>query len=310
MELQGRGRAELRGPGRVEQGVAATRHTGMELLRAVHLTPVLVIGLALCLSACGDQTAPGDGSETTEPSASIGEELAGRTFVSTGVSGHELADGSQVQLTFEATALSARAGCNTLFGDYAVEEQTLRVGAMGSTEMGCEQALMEQDQWLGEFLEAGPTVAVDGDELTLSGDEAVLVLTDRVVADPDRPLEGTTWQLESHRSNDAVSNVTGMEKASLRFDGEGRVQVRTGCNQGSATYEREGDTVVIGPIMLTRMACPEPAMEIEAMMTSALDQQTLTVSVEADRLTLDGDDAGLGLVAVPEPGADSGVSTS
>ena len=290
----------------MEQGVAAARHTGMELLRALRLTPVLVIGLALALSACGDQTAPGAGSETSEPSASTGEELAGRTFVSTGVNGRELVDGSQVQLTFEASALSARAGCNTLFGDYAVEEQTLRVGAMGSTEMGCEQALMEQDQWLAGFLEAGPTVRIDGDELTLSAGEAELVLTDRVVADPDRPLEGTTWQLESHRSNDAVSNITGMDKASLRFDGEGRVQVRTGCNQGSATYEREGDTVVIGPVMLTRMACPEPAMEIEALVTSALDQQTLTVSVEADRLTLDGDDSGLGLVAVAEPGAERG----
>ncbi|WP_256840673.1 META domain-containing protein [Ornithinimicrobium cryptoxanthini] len=292
------------------QRVATTRHTSRELLRAAVLTPVLVAGLALALSACANQTAPGDGSAAPEPSASTGEELAGRTFVSTGASGHELVDGSQVQLTFEATTLSARAGCNALFGDYAVEEQTLRVGAMGSTEMGCEQALMEQDQWLAAFLEAGPTVRVDGDELTLSGEEAELVLTDRVVADPDRPLEGTTWQLESHRGNDAVSHVTGMDKASLRFDGDGLLEVHTGCNQGSATYELDGDTVIIGPVALTRMACPEPAMEIEALLTSALDRQTLTVSVEADRLTLDGDDSGLGLVAVPTPDADTGASTS
>lgn len=282
----------------------------MELVRALRLTPVLIVGVALALSACGNQTDPGGESGTTEPSGSSGEELAGRTFISAGVTGHELVDGSQVELTFEATSLSARAGCNTLFGDYALEQQSLRVGTMASTQMGCEQSLMDQDRWLAAFLESGPTVGVNGDELTLSDGEAELVLIDRVVAEPDRPLEETTWQLESHRKNDGVSHVTGMDKASLRFDGAGRVQVRTGCNQGSGSYELDGDTVTIGPVMLTRKACPEPAMEIEAMVTSALDQQTLTVSVDADRLTLEGDDVGLGFVAVPEPGAGSGAGTS
>lgn len=285
-----------------------------------------VVGvLLLALPACAVQSGPpgigvppgGDNHSAgaTGQSGTEGVALDGRTFISTGSTGHDLVEGSVVRMVFESGQLSVQAGCNNLFASYAVEQQTLRVTAMGSTQMGCEQDLMEQDQWLAGFLEGGPSAVVDGDELTLSDGATELVLTDRVVADPDRPLEGTTWQLESHRSDDALSHIAGMEKASLRFDGQGRLQVDTGCNRGSATYAVEGDTVVIGPVMLTRMACPEPAMEIETLLTQAIDEQTLTVSIEADLLTLEGTGGGaggggLGLRAAPDPSDDVSETTS
>lgn len=287
--------------------------------------PAAVGVLLLALSACAVQSGPpgigtppsGDNPSAGATGATESTDLDGRTFISSGITGHELVEGSVVRMAFEGGQLSVQAGCNNLFAAYAVEQQTLRVATMGSTQMGCEQDLMDQDQWLAGFLEGGPTAVVDGDELTLSDGATELVLTDRVVADPDRPLVGTTWQLESHRSDDAVSHVAGMEKATLRFDGQGRLQVHTGCNRGSATYAVEGDTVVIGPVMLTRMACPEPAMQIETLLTQAIDQQTLSVSIEADRLTLkstgegdDGSGSGLGLRAVPDPAGDDSATTS
>lgn len=39
-----------------------------------------------------------------------------------------------------------------------------------------------------------------------------------------------------------------------------RLSGRAGCNRFSGTYTRNGNRLMIGPLMSTRMACPEPAM--------------------------------------------------
>lgn len=215
---------------------------------------------------------------------------------------------SSVSLSFEGSRVRASAGCNSIFGEYAVSQGSLQVAELGSTEMACTPELMDQDQWLIAFLQGGPSVVVSGDTLTLSDGDVELVLTDRVVADPDRPLEGTTWQLDTHYTADAASHWAGMERATLTL-AEGRARVATGCNTGSATYTLDGEQLTFGPLMLTRMACEEPAMELERLVVGILDGQRLTVSIEAGQLTLKGPDGtGLGLRAVDSASGDSDSS--
>ena len=159
------------------------------------------------------------------------------------------------------------------------------------TEMACEPALMEQDSWLAGFLTARPTVAVDGDTLTLSGGDASITFVDREVADPDRPLEGTEWTLDSLVTTDAVSSVATQRPPTLRFE-NGKVAVVTGCNSGSGTYEVAEQEITFGPIATTRMACDEASMEVEAHVLGVL-QGTATYEIEADLLTLTNGDLGL-----------------
>jgi heat shock protein HslJ len=125
-----------------------------QLFRSLALLTLL--GASLALSGCGDY--PGD--------------IEGREYESTEVRGHELVEGSTITMTFEEGRISAQAGCNTLNGAATWDDGTLEVAEpLASTMMACDEALMEQDQWLSEFLTSGPAIEIDGDTVTL-GDDA------------------------------------------------------------------------------------------------------------------------------------------
>lgn len=219
-------------------------------------------------------------------------DLVGHEFVSTDVSGHQLVEGSEIRLTFEGDRLGASAGCNQLSGMWSLDGDVLVVPEnMAMTEMACEPALMDQDSWLADFLTSRPTAALDSDTLTLTGGDVTLTLLDREVADPDRPLEGTEWVLQDLVSADAVSSVATMRTPTLRFE-NGEVDVVTGCNSGSGSYEVTEQEITFGPIATTRMACDDASMEVEAHVVDVL-QGTVTYDIEADVLTLTNGDLGL-----------------
>ncbi len=137
--------------------------------------------LALLLASCGDDDS-GDVSASggdDPPAADVTfEDLEGRSFASSSVTGYELVDGTTVDLTFAEGRISAVAGCNTQNGDADVVDNTLEVGPLASTMMGCEDPNQAQDVWLAELLEGGPEVALDGETLTLTSGEVVLELTE------------------------------------------------------------------------------------------------------------------------------------
>ena len=107
-------------------------------------------------------------------------DLAGRSFTSTEVRGHDLVEGSTITLSFEDGRISAQGGCNTLNGGATWEDDTLEVAEpMASTMMACEEPLMAQDQWLSSFLTSSPALEVDGETLTLGDDATGMTLTER-----------------------------------------------------------------------------------------------------------------------------------
>lgn len=259
-----------------------------------------VVLLTVLLSGCGTLGGSGGGSGEgpggTDRGTDGAPEVDGRVFLSTGVTREGepsgLVDGTRVRISFADGRVSVQAGCNTLFGGYRVEDGVLRVDAMGGTEMGCPEELMAQDTWLAELLEAGPGIAVDGDTLTLSGESAVLTLQDREVADPDRPLVGTVWRVDGLVSGDAVSSVPGGAQASLTLADDGTLAVHTGCNQGSGGYQLQddGQTLVVGTLAMTLMACDDERGELESAVLGVLRAPELTVEITADTLTLSAPD--------------------
>ena len=89
-----------------------------------------------------------------------------------------------------------------------------------------------------------------------------MTLTDREVADPDRPLEGTRWVVDGIVSGDAVSSIPAGVAATLTIT-DGQLQVETGCNRGHATVRVAGATLTVGPLALTKMACGPNATTVE-----------------------------------------------
>jgi heat shock protein HslJ len=228
-------------------------------------------------------------------------ELDGRSFLSTAViadgSPIELVAGTQVRLTFTADGrISANAGCNTMGGPYRLEGSTLVVTDAGVTEMGCDAARHAQDDWVFGLLTSGPTLTLAGNELVLVAGTDSLALLDREVADPDRPLVGPTWTVDSIISGDAVSSTPQGATATLAFLADGSVQVATGCNMGSGAYAADATTLRFNDLVLDTRACADAAGQLEAAVLAVLRAETVAYRIEASSLTLQAGANGLGLV--------------
>lgn len=269
-------------------------------MRLRQLTPVLA---AFLLAGCGSQTA------TTESGGSP-DDLRGRTFVSTEVtedgSTRELVDDTAIRLELTTDELRVSAGCNTLRGDLSLSDDALRVDDLIKTDMGCPGAgRAEQDSWLAEVFGGELTWELNGDDLRLRTDGTVIDMVDRRVAEPDLPLEGTRWRVESLLEGGAAadpnspvssSSAATDSEAWLRIE-DGEIKAHGGCNgMGGDVEVTSGDgdaTLTVGPLMGTQMACEEAVMTVENHMQQVLHGE-VTATVEADRLRLVNED-GLGL---------------
>jgi len=246
---------------------------------------LVVAGLALAgCSSAGSSASP-----------SAAASLEGRTFLSTSVTGHDLVPGTTVRLQFKEGRLVVNAGCNQIGGAYTVKDGRLQLGSMLSTEMGCDQALMTQDGWVGSFL-GGATVALVGDSLTLGNGGVAMNLSDRRVADPDRPLVGTRWVVDGIIAGDTTSSIPMGVTAALTFTDD-RIALEAGCNTGGGPVTIRSSTFAVGPLALTKKACEPSAILVETAVLETLSGQ-VGFTIEADRLTLTNGQSGLTLQAV------------
>lgn len=251
---------------------------------------------AVALSACGNPSATGDPAGDSTPQTATNTDqtelraaLAGRTFLSSEIDGRTLVVGTQIQLSFQDDAISASAGCNQLGGSTALDGDTLVVGALMQTEMGCEVPLIEQDIWLGTLLQAGPTLLLNGDTLTITSTDATVTLVDRRVADPDVSLTDTTWIVDGLIGGDSISSIPQSTHASMTIT-EGRAAVQTGCNSGAATVEITADALRFAPLETTEIGCEPNAQRLEQALRSVLSGD-VSYTIEARRLTLLGVDS-------------------
>ena len=216
----------------------------------------------------------------------------GREFVSVDVTGEPIPGGGPMTLGFADGQISAFAGCNRGSGAVDLADGRLRAGELAMTMMGCPPPRDGADGWLSRFLAAGPAWTLTGDDLTLSTDTTTVTLRDKKVVDPDRPLIGTTWQVDTLVSSDAATTSAALERSrpTLTLAADGTVTGFTGCNQFNGPAEvsetADGATVVnFGPLATTRRACEADLGDIEKAVLRVLDGPVQT-SIDADRLTL------------------------
>jgi heat shock protein HslJ len=241
---------------------------------------VLATALAPALAGCGD------GADARPGAAG---ELWGRTFLSTAVTERgaprPLVDGSRVRLAFTEGEVRAHAGCNQLTGRARLDGATLAVSDVAGTEMGCDPPRHEQDAWLSRFLEARPGWRLDGDELVLRAGDTELRLADRRVADPDRPLLGTRWRVESVLDATSAASVADGSAAFLTFAEGDRLRGSTGCNELQGSAVPRGDRVTFSGVTTTRRACGPELATLEAGVVAVLSGE-VGVRIEADLLVL------------------------
>jgi heat shock protein HslJ len=261
--------------------------------------PGLLLAVSLVLVACSG----GGGAATANPSGgpaaaapATSEALDGKTFVSTGMTGATLVEGSTVTLGFEGNRISVSAGCNQANGAYEIVDGVVKLGLLATTEMACEAPLMAQDTLVTSFLD-GSTATLAGDTLTFTKGDVTLTLLDKEVATPDGTLEGPRWVVDAVQTGSTVSSVPAGATAALTFAPR-TVAVEAGCNSGNGAYTVDGDTITFGPIALTMMACPADKMALESAVLSVLQGQA-TYEIDAKTLRLVNGENGLHLTAAP-----------
>ena len=147
------------------------------------ITAVLSISLLITLAGCGDPAVePGQGSAL--PPATTAAGVEGRTFLSTATAGFTLVEGTRVTLAFADGQVTASAGCNIMSGNYTITDGRLVLDGLSMTEMGCDQALMDQDTTIAELIASQPLLRLSESGLDVAGSITISFL-DRGQADLD-----------------------------------------------------------------------------------------------------------------------------
>ena len=114
-------------------------------------------------------------------------------------------------------------------------------------------------------------------------------------ADPSA-LEGTPWVLAAGVDVDGWEDVA----PSATF-AEGMVTGSTGCNRFRGSYTLDGDSLELGEVAMTAMACPPPADAVEREYAGALESVRAWRTEGDELVLLDGDGADLLTFRVATP---------
>lgn len=174
----------------------------------------LLLSVALIAGACGDDdTVVGDPGDTGGGAGVLADQWLLTAL--TGPDGALTLPDGDLRVRIGDGEIGGDLGCNSFFGELtAGDDGSLSIGALGQTEMACEdQSRMAFEFEYGRILGGVTAWAVEGTTLTLTG-EGTTVVYERFVP-VHQPLVGTIWHFDSLYEGDAVSNSADMEGVTL-----------------------------------------------------------------------------------------------
>lgn len=237
-----------------------------------------VVGLlltAVLLAACSAMATAADSTS-----------LDGTSWVLAGLPGRPLVAESSVTLQFADGRVSGSDGCNRYGGSYVAKGATLQLTSqLASTQMACEQEIMEQARVYLAALTGARAYRSTGDRLQLLGSDGATLATFSAVS---QALAGTSWQATAiNNGKQAVVGVMPGSTVTLGFGADGSARGSAGCNRYSAPYRTEGSKLTFGQAAVTRKSCADAAgvMEQEQQFLKALST-VATSRIEGDRLEL------------------------
>jgi heat shock protein HslJ len=254
------------------------------LTRSLTAPAILLVGI-LAMSGCGSTSSP------TDPgAASPATELGGTSWNLESYAGADgepvagLASGEMGTLTFATDgSYAGSTGCNRIAGTYTQDGSSLTLASGPMTLRACEGPVAAQE---AAIVAALPLVAsfTAGTSLVLLDADGNTLLT---YAPGMSSLAGTSWQATGiNNGKEAVVSEAGTEQVTATFGADGTISGSGGCNTYSGPYTTSGtDQITIGAVASTKMACPEPAMQIEQMYFAALGT-VATYQIDGTTLTL------------------------
>ena len=161
---------------------------------------------------------------------------------------------------------SGSSGCNQWGGSYTFDGDTLELGEIAMTSMGCPPPADEVERAYMDALEQASRWRLEDEELVLlDGDNAELLRYQAASPVGD-------WQAIGLLQGDAFTSLLAGTEITASFDEGGALSGSAGCNTYNSTYTTDGGTIEIAEPSSTRMACPEPegVMDQEAAYLAAL----------------------------------------
>jgi heat shock protein HslJ len=186
--------------------------------------------------------------------------------------------------------VSGFAGCNSYSASYSVDGDSIEIGPAISTQKACSEpeGVMETEFAYLTALQTAVTFESVANELTLRNADGTPAVAYQVDDVEPLALVGPNWLLLQYNNGKGglVSDLTS-ELITATFSEDGTVSGFSGCNNYSAGYVVDGDSIQFGPAMANMMACSEPqgVMEAEAAYLAALSTAT-TFELDAEELTL------------------------
>lgn len=232
-----------------------------------------------------------------------GDELSGREFWSTGVTeaGDErpLVSDTRLTLRFDDDRLGANAGCNTMGGTFSIVGDQLLTTDLSMTEMGCDSERQVQDQFVVDVLASQPTITLNGDNLQLQTETVTIGLLDATVANPARPLAGTTWEVDGFLSGATASSFATPTRASLVIDDDSTMQLFDGCARVSIAVEVDDAELRFEPKAMPDVSDCDAPPGYRQSVYAAMSRGALRYSITGTNLSLTTpDNVGLTLRAV------------
>ena len=217
--------------------------------------PLAILILAGC-TVGGAGTSTGPSGPGGSPPGAAANDLSGTWVLRSGVGVDgeiPLVDGHRITLVIQGDEAGGVAACNHYGGKVAWAGGEIRFSAMFMTEMACvDDGVMESEAAYLAALGIVTRWARDGDSLVLGGADVQLRF-DLEPPPADEEIIGTTWQLESLISGEAVSSV--QQAATLELRPDGSVKGSTGCRDFSGRYQVNGDEIVVSELVTTDIGC-------------------------------------------------------
>lgn len=178
--------------------------------------------------------------------------------------------GTEISAEFTPDAVTGSSGCNGYGASYVIDGNQITFDSSGfaSTLMACEDAIMRQEDAFRAALQNVTAVSIDGDRLTLTHPDGVLVFEQTRTDSGELTLEGPVWQFNGFISGDVVESPVAGTDAAIEFV-NGEITGTTGCNRFFGSYTVDGDRITFGPLGSTKMACPGPQMDQEMRLLEA-----------------------------------------
>lgn len=214
--------------------------------------------------------------------------LAGLEFLLESAQGFTPVAGTTVRLSFETANFGMSAGCNSMSGAYSQCDGKLCASDLSTTDIGCDPPRHSQDEWLADFVTSQPSLTHSGDRLTLTGTDATLEFVDSETADPDRPLTGRTWTIDTLLDGDVASSAPVQVPPTVQFFAAGTLEVNSTCHTGIGYFTASGGTLTLSDMAYTQEVCASmgnPA--VAAHVEQVLGDGTVNFEIDAARLTLE-----------------------